>query len=45
MNGREFSDIEIFQHSGKGIPLFMTGHKNCLQADYNNGGVILFSQN
>jgi hypothetical protein len=34
MNDREFSDIEIFQHSGKGIPLFMTGHKNCLQADY-----------
>jgi hypothetical protein len=24
MNDREFSDIEIFQHSGKGIPLFMT---------------------
>jgi hypothetical protein len=34
MNDREFSDIEIFQHSGKGIPLFMTGHKKCLQADY-----------
>jgi hypothetical protein len=34
MNDREFSDIEIFQHSGKVIPLFMTGHKNCLQADY-----------
>jgi hypothetical protein len=31
---REFSDIEIFQHSGKRIPLFMIGHKNCLQADY-----------
>jgi hypothetical protein len=31
---REFSDIQIFQNSGKGIPLFMTGHKNCLQADY-----------
>jgi len=31
LNDREFSDIEIFQHSGKGIPLFMTGHKNCLQ--------------
>jgi hypothetical protein len=27
MNDRESSDIEIFQHSGKGIPLFMTGHK------------------
>jgi hypothetical protein len=34
MNDLEFSDIEIFQHSGRGIPLFMTGHKNCLQADY-----------
>jgi hypothetical protein len=34
MNYREFSDIEIFQYSGKGIPLFMAGHKNCLQADY-----------
>jgi hypothetical protein len=34
MNDREFSDIEIFQHSGKGMPLFMAGHKNCLQADY-----------
>jgi hypothetical protein len=34
MNDWEFSDIQIFQHSGNGIPLFMTGHKNCLQADY-----------
>jgi hypothetical protein len=34
MNDREFSDTEIFQHSGKGIPLFIIGHKNCLQADY-----------
>jgi hypothetical protein len=34
MNDREFSDIEIFQHSGERIPLFMIGHKNCLQADY-----------
>jgi hypothetical protein len=34
MNDREFSDIEIFQRSGKGIPLFMTGHKNYLQAYY-----------
>jgi hypothetical protein len=34
MNDREFSDIQIFQHSGKGILLFMTGYKNCLQADY-----------
>ena len=39
MNDREFSDIEIFQHSGKGIPLFVTCHKNCLQADYNMRGV------
>jgi hypothetical protein len=34
IHDREFSDIQIFQHSGKGIPLFMTGHKNCLQSDY-----------
>jgi hypothetical protein len=34
MNDREFSEIEIFQYSGKGISLFMIGHKNCLQADY-----------
>jgi hypothetical protein len=34
MSDGEFSDIEIFQHSGKGIQLFMTGHNNCLQADY-----------
>jgi hypothetical protein len=34
MNDRGFSNIEIFQHSGKGIPLFMIGNKNCLQADY-----------
>jgi hypothetical protein len=34
MSDGEFSDIEIFQLSGKGIPLFMIGHKNCLQADY-----------
>jgi hypothetical protein len=34
MNDREFSDIEIFQYSGKGMPLFMIDHKNCLQADY-----------
>jgi len=27
MNDREFSDLEIFQRSGKGIPLFMTGTK------------------
>jgi hypothetical protein len=42
MSDREFSDIEIFQHSGKGIPLFMTGHKNCLQADYLLGLGPLF---
>jgi hypothetical protein len=34
MKYREFSDIEIFQHSGKGRRLFMTGHKNCLQSEY-----------
>jgi hypothetical protein len=34
MSDREFSDNQIFQHSGKGIPLFMAGHKNCLQANY-----------
>jgi hypothetical protein len=34
MNVREFTDSEIFQHPGKEIPLFMTGHKNCLQSDY-----------
>jgi hypothetical protein len=34
MSDREFSDIGIFQPSGKGIPLFMTGHKNCLKDDY-----------
>jgi hypothetical protein len=45
MNDWEFSDIEIFQHLGKGIPLFMAGHKNFLQADYNNGRRILCSQN
>jgi len=28
MNDLEFSDIEIFQNSGKGIQLFMIGHKN-----------------
>jgi hypothetical protein len=34
MSEGEFSEIQIFQHSGKGIPLFKTGHNNCLQADY-----------
>jgi hypothetical protein len=34
MSDRELSDIQIFQHLGTGIPLFMTGHKNFLQADY-----------
>jgi hypothetical protein len=43
MNDLEHSDIEIFQYWGKGIPLFMTGHKNCLQADC--GRRILCSQN
>jgi hypothetical protein len=36
INDREISDIEIFQNLGKGIPLFMTGHTNCLQVNYNN---------
>jgi len=45
VNDWEFSDKEIFQQSGKGIPLFNTGHKNCLQADYNKGWRILSSQN
>jgi hypothetical protein len=40
MNHREFSDIEIFQHSEKGIPLFKTDNKNCLQADYDSGMLI-----
>jgi hypothetical protein len=39
MSDREFSDIQIFQNPGKEIPLFMTGHKNCLQADYLLGPV------
>jgi hypothetical protein len=34
MSDWEFLDIQIFQHSGKGIPLFMIDHKNCLQSDY-----------
>jgi hypothetical protein len=34
MSDRKFSDVHIFQHSGKGIPPFITSHKNCLQADY-----------
>jgi hypothetical protein len=45
MYDREFSDVEIFQNSGKEISLFMCGHKNCLQVDYNNGRRILCSQN
>jgi hypothetical protein len=45
MNAREFSDIKIFQHLGKGIPLFMTNHINCLEADFNNGQRIGCSQN
>jgi hypothetical protein len=32
INDQEFSDIEVFQHLGKGIPLFMTsGNYNMLQ--------------
>jgi hypothetical protein len=34
MSDWEFSYIQIFQHSGKRIPLCMAGHKNFLQADY-----------
>jgi hypothetical protein len=34
MNDPEFSNIQIFQHSGKGIPLFMADRKNCLQSDF-----------
>jgi hypothetical protein len=46
MNDRKLSEIEIFQHSGKGIPLFMTIHKNCLQADYLLGpGPCLIKKN
>jgi len=45
MNDWEFSDIEVFQHLGKGIPLSMTGYKNFLQANYDNGWRILCSQN
>jgi hypothetical protein len=45
MYDREFSDIEIFQHSAKGIPLVMTGHKNCLQSDYLLGpGPLLIKE-
>ena len=41
----------IFRHRnlstfGKGnTAVFMTGQKNCLQADYKNGRRLLFSQN
>jgi hypothetical protein len=44
MNDREFSDIEIFQHSGKGIPLFMIGDKNCFQADLLGPGPRLIKK-
>ena len=39
MNDREFSDIQIFQHSGKGIPLFMNGHKIACKPITTMGGV------
>ena len=42
MNDGEFSDIEIFQHSGKGIPLFMTGHKIACKPITTMGGVSSF---
>jgi hypothetical protein len=44
MNDREFSDTQIFQHSEKGSPLFTTDHNNCLQADYKNWRLIMFSK-
>jgi hypothetical protein len=44
-NDLEILDIAIFQHSGKGILLFATGHKKFLQADCNNGRRILCSGN
>ena len=40
MNDREFSDIEIFQHAGKGIPLFTTGHKIACKPITTMGGVL-----
>jgi hypothetical protein len=42
MGDRELSDIQMLQPSGKGIPLFMIGHKNCLQADYLLGPIPRF---
>jgi hypothetical protein len=45
MNDQEFPDIEIFHRSGKGMPLFLTDHKDCLQTDYKNWRRILCSQN
>jgi hypothetical protein len=39
MNDQKFSDIEVFPHSRKGRPLFITGHKNVLHADYSMGSV------
>jgi hypothetical protein len=39
MNNREFSDIEIFQHSGKGIPLFMSVIKISCKPITKMGGV------
>jgi hypothetical protein len=40
VNNRELSEIKIFQHSGKGIPLIMTGHKKGLQPVTTMGGVF-----
>ena len=42
---RKFSDIEIFQHSGKGIPQFMTGIKIACKSITTMGGVFQCSQN
>jgi hypothetical protein len=39
MNDRECSAIEIVQHWGKGIPLFMTGQKIACKPITTMGGV------
>jgi hypothetical protein len=39
VNDRELSDIEIFQHSGKGIPLFTTDHKTACKPITTMDGV------
>jgi hypothetical protein len=37
MREREVSGIHLVPQSGKGIPLYRIGHKNCYQADYMLG--------